>query len=178
MEILHFLSSKFAVYKRERLQIKSGLWWRAYGIIMGSQTWISTTITGILITYNLNVCLITEPKFEIPSGDPYTGGWCRPQTDGPALRAMALSKWGMVLNNNGQSDTAKSDVWPLVSFDMEWVVENWASTGCDLWEEVRSDNFYFNRFDITVLIFSKSSYILRRPQNFAKSSPNFWLYVL
>ena len=73
---------------------------------------------------------------------------------------MALSKWGMVLNSAGQSDTAKSDVWPLVSFDMEWVVENWASTGCDLWEEVRSDNFYFNRFDITVLIFSR---LLRTP---------------
>ena len=105
------------------------------------------------INYLQSVCLIVEPKFEIPSGDPYTGGWCRPQTDGPALRAMALSKWGMVLNSAGQSDTAKSDVWPLVSFDMEWVVENWASTGCDLWEEVRSDNFYFNRFDINVLIF-------------------------
>jgi hypothetical protein len=38
-----------------------------------------------------------EPKFEIPSGEPYTGGWCRPQTDGPALRAMALSKWGMLV---------------------------------------------------------------------------------
>jgi len=86
-----------------------------------------------------------EPKFEIPSGDPYTGGWCRPQTDGPALRAMALSKWGMVLNNAGQSSAAKSEVWPLVSFDMEWVLENWESEGCDLWEEVRSDNFYFNR---------------------------------
>ena len=33
-----------------------------------------------------------EPKFTIPDGNPYTGGWCRPQTDGPALRAMALSK--------------------------------------------------------------------------------------
>ena len=30
-EILHFLSSKFAAYKRERLQIESGLWWRGYG---------------------------------------------------------------------------------------------------------------------------------------------------
>ena len=88
---------------------------------------------------------IVEPKFEIPSGDPYTGGWCRPQTDGPALRAMAMSKWGMVLNNAGQSSVAKSEVWPLVSFDMEWVLANWESEGCDLWEEVRSDNFYFNR---------------------------------
>jgi glucoamylase len=24
-----------------------------------------------------------EPKFSIPDGEPYTGGWCRPQTDGP-----------------------------------------------------------------------------------------------
>ena len=32
MEILHFLSSKSAAYKQERLQIESGLWWRAYGI--------------------------------------------------------------------------------------------------------------------------------------------------
>ena len=31
MEILHFLSSKSAAYKREWLQIESGLWWRAYG---------------------------------------------------------------------------------------------------------------------------------------------------
>ena len=58
---------------------------------------------------------------------------------------MALSKWGMILNNAGQSSAAKSEVWPLVSFDMEWVLENWESEGCDLWEEVRSDNFYFNR---------------------------------
>jgi glucoamylase len=65
---------------------------------------------------------------------------------------MALSKWGMVLNSAGQADTAKSDVWPLVSFDMEWVVENWESEGCDLWEEVRSDDFYFNRFDISTVL--------------------------
>ena len=60
---------------------------------------------------------------------------------------MALSKWGMVLNNAGQANVAKSDVWPLVSFDMEWVLDNWDSEGCDLWEEVRSDDFYFNRYN-------------------------------
>ena len=31
-EILHFLSLKSAANKRERLQIESGLWWRAYSI--------------------------------------------------------------------------------------------------------------------------------------------------
>ena len=42
-EILHFLSLKSAAYKRERLQIESGLWWRAYGI------W---NISGSYVTQN------------------------------------------------------------------------------------------------------------------------------
>ena len=33
-EILHFLSLKSAAYKWERLQIESGLWWRAYGSLI------------------------------------------------------------------------------------------------------------------------------------------------
>merc|ERR1712123_55321 len=86
-----------------------------------------------------------EPKFTIDDQEPYTGGWCRPQTDGPALRAMALSKWGMLMKKNGRSAEARSDVWPLVSFDMAWVTENWRQSGCDLWEEFTSDDFYWNR---------------------------------
>merc|ERR1719295_557925 len=78
-----------------------------------------------------NIDVRIEPKFEIPSGDPYTGEWGRPQTDGPALRSMALSKWGMVLHKAGR-DT--SDIWGLVSHDLEWVTENWQSEGCDLRE--------------------------------------------
>merc|ERR1712013_252714 len=86
-----------------------------------------------------------EPKFTIPDGEPYTGGWCRPQTDGPALRAMALSKWGLLMKKNGRSEDAQNNVWPLVSFDMAWVTENWRQSGCDLWEEFTSDDFYWNR---------------------------------
>jgi len=84
-----------------------------------------------------------EPKFTIPDGEPYTGGWCRPQTDGPALRAMAMSKWGMILAETGKGDP--SSIWEIVKFDMAWVTENWKELGCDLWEEVRSDDFFFNR---------------------------------
>ena len=32
----------------------------------------------------------TEPKFNLPDGDVFTGGWCRPQSDGPGLRASTL----------------------------------------------------------------------------------------
>jgi len=84
-----------------------------------------------------------EPKFEIPSGEPYTGGWCRPQTDGPALRAMAMAKWGMVVANSGSGDT--QEIWGIVEYDIAWILDNWEQLGCDLWEEVRSDDFYFNR---------------------------------
>ena len=40
---------------------------------------------------------------------------------------------------------ARAEVWPLVAFDMEWVVANWGQSGCDLWEEFTSDDFYWNR---------------------------------
>ena len=59
-----------------------------------------------------------EPKFTIPDGNPYTGGWCRPQTDGPALRAMAMAKWGNILIDNGLESEAKSTIWPLIKFDL------------------------------------------------------------
>lgn len=28
----------------------------------------------------------TEPKFNLPNGDVFTSGWCRPQNDGPGLQ--------------------------------------------------------------------------------------------
>jgi glucoamylase len=28
----------------------------------------------------------TEPKFELPGGEVFSGAWCRPQNDGPGLR--------------------------------------------------------------------------------------------
>ncbi len=42
-----------------------------------------------------------EPKFVIPSGEVWESPWCRPQTDGPALRAMALAQYGTILDSEG-----------------------------------------------------------------------------
>ncbi len=56
---------------------------------------------------------------------------------------MAVSKWGIITHNAGQGDPEK--LWELVKFDLEWVQENWESSGCDLWEEILSNDFYFNR---------------------------------
>lgn len=30
----------------------------------------------------------TEPKFELPNGEVFTGAWCRPQNDGPGLQVI------------------------------------------------------------------------------------------
>jgi glucoamylase len=37
-----------------------------------------------------NIDVRTEPKFNLPNGDVFTGSWCRPQTDGPAIRSTTL----------------------------------------------------------------------------------------
>ena len=44
-----------------------------------------------------------NPKFELPNGEVYVGGWCRPQTDGPGLRSGALLIFANVLDQAGQS---------------------------------------------------------------------------
>lgn len=84
--------------------------------------------------------ILTEPKFEIPSGLPFTGGWCRPQNDGPGLRAITLLAYARVKPSIAQR------VWAVAQMNLDWVANNWRSDGCDLWEEVRSDSFFWNRY--------------------------------
>lgn len=97
----------------------------------------------------------------MPNGEVYVGGWCRPQTDGPGLRSAALVTFANILMENGQESYAKSTVIPLIKFDMDWIHGNWTSDGCDLWEEVHSNDFFWNRMsyyyamDIGAKLFNK-----------------------
>ena len=97
----------------------------------------------------------TEPKYNLPNGDVFTGGWCRPQTDGPGLRAIALIDYANSLMKNGQSNYIKQYLWTsnpnvynggAIKHDLDWIVSNWQQNGCDLWEEVQSTDFFWNRF--------------------------------
>jgi glucoamylase len=74
-----------------------------------------------------------NPKFELPNGEVYVGGWCRPQTDGPGLRSAALMLFADLLLKNSQNNYVTSNVVPLIQKDLEWVFANWQSEGCDLW---------------------------------------------
>jgi len=76
-----------------------------------------------------------EPKYEIPSGTAYTGGWCRPQNDGPGLQAIALI--------NSASDIEKS--WPTIKYNLDYIVSGYNSDTCDLWEEITNKDFFWNR---------------------------------
>lgn len=98
----------------------------------------------------------TEPKFTLPTpGYPFTGGWCRPQTDGPGLRATTLIQFANALLANQQQSFVQQYLWTgdsskynggAIKFDLDWVAANWASSGCDLWEEIQSDDFFWNRY--------------------------------
>jgi glucoamylase len=94
-----------------------------------------------------------NPKFELPNGEVYQGGWCRPQTDGPGLSSGALIMFGNLLLDAGQDSYVYQNLWTkdgsknggAIKYDLDWVVSNWQSDGCDLWEEVRSNDFFWNR---------------------------------
>jgi len=85
----------------------------------------------------------TEPKWDITTGQPYSGGWCRPQTDGPPLRALALMKAA-----SWQNGPSRDELWKLIAFDLDWLAQGVQSIDlltCDLWEETTSTDFLWNK---------------------------------
>jgi len=88
-----------------------------------------------------------EPKWDIKTGRPYQDIWCRPQTDGPGLRAKAL----MMFSSGGlakeSEDSLTQKLWELIKFDLDWLAagEAFNMSTCDLWEETRGHDFLWNR---------------------------------
>ncbi|CAK0861965.1 unnamed protein product, partial [Prorocentrum cordatum] len=84
-----------------------------------------------------------EPKWRIDAGEPWAGGWCRPQSDGPALRAQALARFARGLAEPEE----RPFLWNLIKSDLDWVAspDSVALESCDLWEETTDSNFLWNR---------------------------------
>jgi len=97
---------------------------------------------------------MAEPKFVIPSGAPFPGSWCRPQNDGPGLRAITLMAYAKA------SPAVTQRVWPLVRLELDWVAANYESNGCDLWEEVQSTDFFWNRFTMRMALLQGEKFAL------------------
>jgi len=103
--------------------------------------------------FGINVLI--EPKFLL-TGQVFPGGWCRPQNDGPGVRATTLILFANWLLQNGQDSFVKLYLWTgndnvkgggLIKRDLDWLATpgNFASNTCDLWEEVQSTDFFWNR---------------------------------
>ncbi|KAI9836596.1 MAG: hypothetical protein M1819_001228 [Sarea resinae] len=100
-----------------------------------------------------------EPKFLV-SGAPFTGSWGRPQTDGPALRALTLMRWLHTYNTTHPSlwahrftSTDASDFFntlyapalppaSIIKADLEYVSHHWHLPSFDLWEEIRGSHLF------------------------------------
>jgi glucoamylase len=80
-----------------------------------------------------------EPKFFV-DGRVFDGSWCRPQSDGPALRVITLLQMANVFTSD--PNTVNQHFFPVVKKDIDYVVKNWRRPTCDLWEEVYGDHFY------------------------------------
>lgn len=52
-----------------------------------------------------------NPKFELPNGEVYVGGWCRPQTDGPGLTSASLIMFANLLLDAGQDSYVYANLW-------------------------------------------------------------------
>jgi len=96
--------------------------------------------------------LMAEPKFVIPSGVPFPGAWCRPQNDGPGLRAITLMAYV-----EKKPDVA-SRAWNSIQKELDWVVDKYDSNGCDLWEEVQSNDFFWNRYTMRKALLQGSKF--------------------
>lgn len=96
----------------------------------------------------------TEPKFNLPNGDVFSGAWCRPQNDGPGLRATSLIQAANSLIAAGDAAYVSKYLWTgdantlhggAIKYDLDYVVSGYASNTCDLWEEIRDPDFFWNR---------------------------------
>lgn len=95
----------------------------------------------------------TEPKFELPNGEVFSSAWCRPQNDGPGLQATSLIMFANSLIARGESNYVSLYLWTgnsnynggAIKYDLDYVVSGYSSNTCDLWEEIRDPDFFWNR---------------------------------
>jgi len=55
-----------------------------------------------------------------------------------------------ILIKNGQTDLVKEKLWNnvgnggAIKFDLDFVIKSWSSNSCDLWEEIRANDLFWN----------------------------------
>ncbi|KAI9504500.1 Six-hairpin glycosidase-like protein, partial [Coemansia spiralis] len=92
------------------------------------------------------------------NGAPFTGAWCMPQRDSPAMRAVSLIGYARYLLSKGEDVSVYYDrklpTTSIIKTDLEYVASNWNAdnNNCDIWEEVRGNHFYTRMIQRRALI--------------------------
>ncbi|HTN82113.1 MAG TPA: glycoside hydrolase family 15 protein [Sorangium sp.] len=99
-----------------------------------------------------------EPKFTI-DGEPYSGPWGRPQHDGPAIRAIELTRLAFVLLDEGKRELVREKLYDaklptdsVIKTDLEYVSHHWREPCFDLWEEVWGHHFFTRLLERMALV--------------------------
>lgn len=100
---------------------------------------------------NQNVALsrsnLGEPIFTV-NGEIFPQPWGRPQGDGPAIRALAMTKYALALLREGRIAEVNKLYRPElpsvtpIKRDLEYVAHQWQEQSYDLWEEVKGAHFF------------------------------------
>lgn len=61
------------------------------------------------------------------------------------MRSGTLIAYANALIKGGETSYVKDTLLPIIKYDLDWIHTNWGSDGCDLWEEVHSNDFFWNR---------------------------------
>lgn len=106
-------------------------------VYLSRQNQLAQTLTGL-----------GEPVFHV-DGKPFIGPWGRPQNDGPALRALTLTRFAHHLLDGGQTEFVRTWLYEnelpartVIKADLEYVSHHWTDKSFCLWEEVKADHFY------------------------------------
>ena len=74
-----------------------------------------------------------------PDGTLDISRWCRPQFDGPALRALALLRW---IGDGAARAARLAGAAALIRADLSFVVKHWREPSFDIWEEESGQHYY------------------------------------
>lgn len=83
-----------------------------------------------------------------PDGTLDISRWPRPQTDGPALRALTLLRW---LGGRPALDAGIAEQAALVRADLAYTRQRWRLPSFDLWEEAEEQHYYTRRVQAAAL---------------------------
>jgi len=73
-----------------------------------------------------------------------------------------------MLMDNGQESYVREHLWNhngarggVINWDLAWVVDNWSQDSCDLWEEIRSNDIFWNVMSFRFTLFHAADFARR-----------------